>query len=256
MKKWTLTTEQKEELSRKRKEFWNTEKGKEVRKKISMTVSKLHVEGVLSSPKLSTQERSKIMGEVWKRPGHSDKVRETRVANHGGWSPSEEVKKKISDSLKGRAQPPRTAEHCSNLSKSVNKPETLKKLAEIGAKSRTKQASPNTKEKLLEAVLNKNFPGEFKLNVKNGLIIGNKVPDFVNVNGRKVLVELFGDYWHSTRITGKSKEAEEATRKSHFNSWGFKTVIIWESELHNTDLICNKISEIYREIDSESLSNS
>lgn len=43
----------------------------------------------------------------------------------------------------------------------------------------------------LEGLLDELFPGEFRFN--NGwFVLGGKVPDFVNVNGKKLLVEMFG----------------------------------------------------------------
>jgi hypothetical protein len=52
---------------------------------------------------------------------------------------------------------------------------------------------PNKKEKDLDSVLQELFPGEYSLNVRGDvLIIGGKVPDFVNTNGQK---KLIGALW-------------------------------------------------------------
>lgn len=108
------------------------------------------------------------------------------------------------------------------------------------------KSKPNNKEKCLDKMLRKNFPGEFKLNVKGGISIGGKVPDFVNVNGQKLLVELFGDYWHGRKMTGRSRKEEEDKKKECFSKYGFRTAIVWENELKNSDLVCEKIrKEMY-----------
>lgn len=54
-------------------------------------------------------------------------------------------------------------------------------------------------------------------------IIGGKVPDFINNNGEKKLIEIFGDYWHDP------KDIE--IRRHHFAKYGFRTLIIWEHEI-------------------------
>jgi G:T-mismatch repair DNA endonuclease (very short patch repair protein) len=138
-----------------------------------------------------------------------------------------------------------------NLSKSMlsmweEHPELRKNLSEITAARNTKLASPNKAEKKLNSILKTSFPGEFKMNVKNGIVIGGKVPDFVNVNGRKVFVELFGDYWHGRKITGRSKEEEERKRRKEFKKWGFSTVIIWGSELNDEELVREKVLDFMK----------
>lgn len=35
--------------------------------------------------------------------------------------------------------------------------------------------------------------------------IGGLCPDFVNCNGKKVIIELFGDYWHDLDEEGYEK---------------------------------------------------
>ena len=102
--------------------------------------------------------------------------------------------------------------------------------------------SPNRQEKRLDRILNKLFFGDYKLNVKGEiLIIGTKVPDFVNVNGQKKVIELYGDYWHSEKVTGISKDKEEKNRIKYFKKYGYKTLIIWEHELKDINKLKQKI---------------
>jgi G:T-mismatch repair DNA endonuclease (very short patch repair protein) len=101
--------------------------------------------------------------------------------------------------------------------------------------------SPNKQELVLNTLIQRYFPKEFKLNVKGGIVIAGKIPDFVNCNGKKVLIELFGDYWHSKKITGNTPTQEEAQRRKVFSEYGFKTAIIWEHELRDKKLVLSKI---------------
>jgi len=60
------------------------------------------------------------------------------------------------------------------------------------------------------------------------LLAGGKCPDFVSTNGKKQLIELFGDYWHSV----KARETAEE-RMAHFKRFGYETLIIWEHDLQD-----------------------
>lgn len=65
------------------------------------------------------------------------------------------------------------------------------------------------------------------------LIIDGLCPDFVNTNGRKQLIEIFGTYWH--------EEGEEEERKRRFVRYGFDTIVIWEPELADEQLVLKKV---------------
>lgn len=64
-------------------------------------------------------------------------------------------------------------------------------------------------------------------------------PDFINVNGSKGIIELFGDYWHTTKI--KKWRETEGGKEYHFAKFGFKTLILWENELENEKAVVKKI---------------
>lgn len=106
-------------------------------------------------------------------------------------------------------------------------------------------SKPNKPEKLLYSLLTKLFPKEYKINVKGEvMILGGKIPDFVNVNGQKKVIELFGDYWHSDKFiknNGKDNVATENGRIDYFKKLGYKTLIVWENELKNIDKLKNRL---------------
>lgn len=56
--------------------------------------------------------------------------------------------------------------------------------------------------------------------------IDGKNPDFVSIDNSKKIIELFGDYWHDG-IKNDTKQE----RINHFIKYGFRTLVIWESEL-------------------------
>ena len=93
-------------------------------------------------------------------------------------------------------------------------------------------------EKIVSDYLDKHFPDEWKYNgCRNyNVVINGKIPDFINVNSKKAVIEVLGLYWH------KKEEVEKL--KSHYSKYGFSCVIIWEDECNDVDL--NRIlSEVY-----------
>jgi len=103
---------------------------------------------------------------------------------------------------------------------------------------------PNQKERQLNSLLQQLLPGEYTLNVRGEvMILGGRIPDFVNINGKKRLIELFGNYWHSEEKTGRQGREEEAKRINHFKQFGWDTLIVWERELKDETSLKEKILE-------------
>jgi G:T-mismatch repair DNA endonuclease (very short patch repair protein) len=102
---------------------------------------------------------------------------------------------------------------------------------------------PNKKEMKLDLILQSLLPNEYSINVKGEIIIlGGKVPDFVNINGQKKVIELFGDYWHSDEFIQKNGHGEtEKSRTEYFKQFGWDTLIIWEHELKDKNLLKERI---------------
>jgi len=84
---------------------------------------------------------------------------------------------------------------------------------------------PNKPEQALMELLNKLFPNEYKYVGDYQFWLGGKNPDFMNINGQKKIIELYGDWWH--------KGQDPQDRIDHFKQYGFDTSVIWEHELKN-----------------------
>lgn len=98
---------------------------------------------------------------------------------------------------------------------------------------------PNKAERKLEYFLKTNFPHEWKFVGSGDFIIERKNPDFVNINGKKQIIELYGSYWH--------KESEIQPRIDLFAKYGYKTLILWDYELKNEDILMQKIESLSKE---------
>jgi len=93
--------------------------------------------------------------------------------------------------------------------------------------------SPNNKELEVFSIIDSVTPKDFKFVGNGQFVLGGKCPDFMNVNGKKLLIEFNSEYWHRGENT--------RTRARHFAKYGFKTLFIWQRELKNTERLKRKI---------------
>lgn len=118
------------------------------------------------------------------------------------------------------------------LSKGDKNP--MKRVEVIKKWAKSNNLKPNKKEAILFDIINEYFPNRFNLNVTGGVIIGNKIPDFINVN-KKEIIELFGNYWH------RGENSQD--KIDFFSRFGYKTLVIWERELENINNIIDRLYE-------------
>lgn len=61
-------------------------------------------------------------------------------------------------------------------------------------------------------------------------------PDFVEVNGKKICVEIMGRYWHSPLLNRNlSLESQQGYRKKHYNRYKWHPIFIWDTDLERKD---------------------
>ncbi len=124
--------------------------------------------------------------------------------------------------------------------KAYTDPEYKKMVIEnamLGKKNRAiinEQLKPNKPESKLLDFLALHHPKEWKYVGDGSVVFGSKNPDFINVNGKKLIIELFGDYWHRNDSVRK--------RMAVFKPFGFRTLVVWERELKNQKALIKKIN--------------
>jgi G:T-mismatch repair DNA endonuclease (very short patch repair protein) len=67
-------------------------------------------------------------------------------------------------------------------------------------------------------------------------------PDFVNNDGRKVVIEVFGNYWHGL----ESVKQRDKRKLQVLKSFGWDRIVVWERELRSgkeTEIV-NRIKEV------------
>ena len=85
------------------------------------------------------------------------------------------------------------------------------------------------------------FPKQYKY-VGNGKIwIDGFNPDFININGQKKIIEVYGDYWHNT----PERKERDKERLKTYNKYGYKTLVIWEHELKDTNKIKDRLLKFH-----------
>ena len=98
---------------------------------------------------------------------------------------------------------------------------------------KSNEIKPNKMEILLDDLIQDIIPNEFKYVGDGQVWIGGKNPDWINTNGKKQLIEFFGNYWH--------KIEDEKIRKEHFKKYGFDCLIIWEHDLQDKNILLQKV---------------
>ena len=83
---------------------------------------------------------------------------------------------------------------------------------------------PSTAEIALDEILQKNFPNQWKYVGDGQVRIGRAIPDFINVNGQKRIIEIFGECYHRD-------PKEEWEKKAMYKEYGFETLVIWGRDL-------------------------
>jgi len=107
-------------------------------------------------------------------------------------------------------------------------------------------AKPNKQELMVDSLI-RIFYNDYPYNgdYSQGVSIGGKIPDWINVNGQKKVIELFGRTFHDPNISFfeiSLKRTYEETIK-HYKKYGFKCLIIWSDELKERGKLLEKICE-------------
>lgn len=168
-----------------------------------------------------------------KHPKHSE---ETKIKMSKSWTYSKimtpERNKKLSQTILKKTNRNEwhgfTSSQMKDLWKNKEYREyTLKKTREA------LNLKPNKAELKLFSVIEKICPNEYAFVGDGTFTIRGYCPDFLNINGQKKLIELFGDYWH--------RNDDEGNRIFLFRLFGYDTLVVWEKELKDLESLKRKI---------------
>jgi len=130
-----------------------------------------------------------------------------------------------------------TKEQSANLSRARLKQwsNPLYRDAQVRAMVRAAHIMPNRAEMKLSYILRHTVPKTFYYNgdFRLGISVGGKIPDFVNMNSRKQVIELFGDYWH------RGQNPENLIK--YYAQYHYDCLVIWEHELADKKSVVGNI---------------
>ena len=106
-------------------------------------------------------------------------------------------------------------------------------------KVRKNKKPTEPERKLIDIIRKYDLP--FKYVGDGSVIIYSLNPDFIEYNGKKKIIEVFGDYWHAKERRVPWHQTEQG-RRAIYSQLGYDTLIIWEHEL-----ISNKYGKSIRE---------
>lgn len=105
-----------------------------------------------------------------------------------------------------------------------------------------------TKPELIFETICKKHDLPFKYTGDGSFWIGKNPsvnPDFIECNGKKIAIEVFGDYWHSPLLNHRIGEDRTLHyRKTILKKYGWKLVALWELDLKREDAEQFVLSEL------------
>lgn len=171
---------------------------------------------------------------------------------------SEDTKKKISDSLKGRfvgKKNPRfgvQSNFMKNYFKTHRNPMEGKKWSKKTRKKIIKKhkqmfSDPEYVRKVMRRFQNRPTsleidiqryldPNEWKYCGDGSVILNGHCPDFININGKKQVILANGLYWHTERV-GRTKKQAENVEKKPYDELGYNVIFIWSDDFKR-DMLC------------------
>lgn len=170
---------------------------------------------------------------------HTDQARIAISLANKGKLVSLETRRKYSEWQRGRQL---SAEHIANVAKAIreNPPwlgkhfseehrkhisegriKALKANPEIVRKCLSSRRPTDIEQRAIDIIEKYSLP--YKYTGNGTFQIGGKYPDFVNTNGKKIALDVFGDRWHNP--------SEIPERTAIFAEYGWTLIIIWGHEL-------------------------
>jgi very-short-patch-repair endonuclease len=193
----------------------NPMKRPEVRKKVSET-NKIVIKNLYKEHPEIIQKIKENTKKAMQNPDVQQKIQKT-------W-----FKKGNIPWTKGRPRPTKTIIKIRNTLRELykNNPELLKKMLTF--------SRPNKTEIKLDYLLQKYFPNTFKFVGDGSFVIEGLNPDWIDCDGSKFIIELFGEPWH--------EKEEERKRTETFAKHGYSTLVIWWKEMRNEKNVTRKIA--------------
>ncbi len=103
---------------------------------------------------------------------------------------------------------------------------------------------PTRPEKVVMKIIKDlNIPFEYNGDFSKKIVVGGRIPDFVDVN-RKKIIEVFGEYWHDKKLNKSlSNRRGEKRTVEDYKKQGYLCLVIWQKELKKISEVIKKVEE-------------
>ena len=257
IKKYWENSENKKKRSEQNKLIWSRPKNRKQRslqakKRWESAEHKEQLSNIAKKRWENPEYRNNISGKIRKgKQTEENRKRQSEISTQNWKNP--EVRKKIINTMKLKWQSSekykqRKIDMSKRMKKQWGNKEFKNKIVEASRLGNI--IKPNVCEQSLYQILNELFPDAWKYTGggENVVVLGGFVPDFMNCNGKKLLVEFDGDYWHSSE---KVKEKDQR-KLAKYKELGFDTLVIKENEFKNDkEDVKNRIVEFVKNYEKE-----
>lgn len=99
-------------------------------------------------------------------------------------------------------------------------------LKRVSASARANARGPSEPEFFLGVYLEGKYPREWAYNGngEQNVSIGGRIPDFININGRRAVIEVLGTYHHP--------EEDFEGKREHYRKYGYDCFVLWHYECY------------------------
>lgn len=203
---------------------------------------------------ISTKEyKDRFPGVVLMSGGERVRLHEEMWNNEfARYAHSDEHKKKVAEASNRLWADPTYIHNCSEGNHRAKK-KAWKNPVYVQKMLTAWKRMPSKAETKLIGILKSYFPGEWEYTGDGGWALAGLIPDFININGRKSVIELNGCYWHACSECGfgsvvlpNGLSADEIRQRdiekeATFTQCGFQVITIWEHELKDVTKVMESL---------------
>lgn len=165
---------------------------------------------------------------------------------------TQQTREAISERRKGKRNSPATEFTSERIKKICQKPEEKKRRSiaskqlwqskeyaekTLRAISKALARRPNKLELKMLEILEQTFPGDWQYTGDGKVILGKLIPDFININGKKKIIEVFGQYWHTGERAKTRINLTEKGRIKEYQKLGFGCLVLWDRDIENKEKV-------------------
>ena len=189
-----------------------------------------------------SEETRRLLSEALVGLRRSEETRRLMSESQLGKTSSEETCRRQSESLLGHEVSVESRRLISEAQKRLWKdPEYVRRV--VGSLNR----KPNNSELQLQSILDKHFPKEWEY-VGDGKGDENwfegRNPDFLHVNGKKQVIEMFGVYWHDPVLFPNRMSEEELI--AHYKRLGIDCLVLWECDIWDEEVVVERVASFIK----------